>query len=57
MPYIDTIVVCHRLNVNLYVRPVSQRKKKFSEEKRVDIDKEVSKLESTNFVTQVKYPT
>lgn len=44
MPSIDTKMVCHRITINPAAKPTSQRKQKFSYEKRVSIDEEVNKI-------------
>lgn len=57
IPDIDTRVMCYRLAVDPSVKPMSQRKWKVGEEKRIAIDKEVNKLASIGLIVEVKYST
>lgn len=51
---IDTRVVCHRLTINSYMRPISQRNHKVGKEKRATIDEDVNILSNVDFITEVK---
>lgn len=52
---IHTEVVCHHLVVNLYAKPMVQRKHKVGKEKRITVEEEVGKLSSVEFIRQTKY--
>ncbi|XP_010666380.1 uncharacterized protein LOC104883537 [Beta vulgaris subsp. vulgaris] len=56
MPGIDPAVMVHRLNFNMTVRPVKQKKRAFSIEKNKAIKEEVEKLIVVSFIEPCDYP-
>lgn len=57
MNSIDLKVNTHKINVNLRVKDIKQRKKKFTRKKSDIIKKEVSLLMEIGWVKEVDYPT
>ncbi|KAL0396359.1 UNVERIFIED_CONTAM: Transposon Ty3-G Gag-Pol polyprotein [Sesamum calycinum] len=53
---IDLKVIVHRLNVNLKIRPVKQKKRAFGNERIKAIKEEVEKLLRTDYIRPVQYP-
>ncbi|KAL0423140.1 UNVERIFIED_CONTAM: hypothetical protein Sradi_0848800 [Sesamum radiatum] len=53
---IDPKVIVHRLNVNLKIRPVKQKKRAFGNERIKAIKEEVEKLLRTDYIMPVQYP-
>ncbi|VFQ70936.1 unnamed protein product [Cuscuta campestris] len=56
MPGVDPKVICDRLAVNLEARPVKQKKRFLSSERREFVSKEVATLQSIGHIREVKYP-
>ncbi|CAJ2643996.1 unnamed protein product [Trifolium pratense] len=57
MPGIDEGVITHKLSISPSTKPVSQRKRKVGEERRVAIAEEVEKLKEAGFIEEIKYPS
>lgn len=57
MPGIPESAAPHTLHVNPSARPVCQKKRQFSEEKRLAIDEEINRLLKEKFIELVKFPT
>ncbi|PNY11290.1 gag-pol polyprotein [Trifolium pratense] len=55
MPGIDESVITHKLSISPSIKPVSQRKRKAGEERRVAIVEEVAKLKEAGFIEEIKY--
>jgi len=56
MPGIDPDFLCHRLTMDLSIRPVRQRRRKFNEEKRQVIREETEKLLKAGHIREIQYP-
>ncbi|VFQ98405.1 unnamed protein product [Cuscuta campestris] len=56
MPGVDPKIICHRLAVNPESRPVKQKKRFLSSERREFVSKEVTTLQSIGHIREVKYP-
>jgi len=56
MPDIDPDFLCHHLTMNPQVRPVRQRRRKFNDDKRQVIKKEIQKLLSVGHIREIQYP-
>ncbi|KAL0356127.1 UNVERIFIED_CONTAM: Retrovirus-related Pol polyprotein from transposon gypsy [Sesamum radiatum] len=52
---IDPEVIVHRLNVDLSVRPIKQKKRSFGAERNRIIEEEVNKLMEAGYVSEVQY--
>ncbi|PNX87219.1 gag-pol polyprotein [Trifolium pratense] len=57
MPGIDERVITHKLSISPSIKPISQRKRKVGEERRVAIAEEVAKLKEAGFIEEIKYPS
>ena len=57
MPGIDLRVACHKLAIELNVRPIAQKKRKLAGEKKQAVRDETTKLLRVGFVKEIKYPT
>jgi len=53
MPSIDPNFLCHCLTMELKVRPVHQRRRKFNEERRRVIKEETNKLLSASHIREI----
>lgn len=56
MTGIDQAVICHHLNVNSAAKPVKQKQRHLSSDRRVFVRTEVRALTSTGHVQEVSYP-
>jgi hypothetical protein len=56
MPSISTNVITHKLNVNLSIAPVKQKRRVFSPERNTAVMEEVDKLLKAGFIREVYYP-
>ena len=56
MPGISTKVIVHKLNVNLSMRPVKQKRWVFAPERNAAVMEEVDKLLTASFIRGVYYP-
>ncbi|VFQ60864.1 unnamed protein product [Cuscuta campestris] len=56
MPGVDPKIICHRLAVNPESRPVKQKKRFLSSERREFVSKEVTTLQSIGHIREVKHP-
>jgi hypothetical protein len=56
MPGIDERIITHKLAISPKAKPVSQRKRKQSEERRNAVSEEVEKLMKAGFIEEIKYP-
>nr|KYP55822.1 Transposon Ty3-I Gag-Pol polyprotein [Cajanus cajan] len=54
---IDADFICHRLEIHKEAKPVAQRKRKVSDEKREAIIAETQKLLNVRFIREVRYTT
>ncbi|CAA0818632.1 Unknown protein, partial [Striga hermonthica] len=57
MKGIDPQKACHRLNLDKTVKPVIQKRRKFSPDCQKALEEEVNKLIDNKFVKEAKYPT
>lgn len=57
MPGVDPDFICHRLSLDPKAKPIAQRKRRFSEDKRKAISEETKRLVDSNFVREIEYPT
>lgn len=57
MTSIATSIITHELSIDHLVKPITQRKRAMSEEKRLVIQIEVGKLVDTNFGKKIKFQT
>ncbi|XP_020208119.1 uncharacterized protein LOC109793060 [Cajanus cajan] len=57
MPGIDPDFLCHHLMVDPKAKPVTQKRRKFGEDKRKAIAEETRKLLSAGHVREIQYPT
>ncbi|XP_014491680.1 uncharacterized protein LOC106754195 [Vigna radiata var. radiata] len=57
MPGIHPSVIAHKLSIFREARPVSQKKRRFGDEKRATIRGEVDKLLKAGFIRELTYPT
>ncbi|CAA0824193.1 Unknown protein, partial [Striga hermonthica] len=57
MKGIDPQKACHRLNLDMTVKPVIQERRKFSPDRQKALEEEVNKLIDNKFVKEAKYPT
>lgn len=55
MPGVDLRVAYHKLNILLGAKPILQKKRPYSEEKRKAIAKEIKKLREDDFIKKIKY--
>ena len=55
MPGINPSIISHKLNINLTLRPVKQKRRVFAPERNDAIMKEVDKPLTTNFIREVFY--
>jgi len=56
MPGIDPDSLCHRLTMDLKVRPIRQRRRKFNEERQQVIKEETKKLLNAGHIREIWYP-
>ena len=56
MPKFFSKVITHRLNIDLKVKSVRQKKMSFALERQKVIDEEVDKLLTADFISKVTYP-
>jgi len=56
MPGIDPDFLCHKLIMDNRVRPVVQRRRKFNDEKRLNIKIESQKLLNVGHIRKIQYP-
>ena len=56
MPRIDPSIVCHRLNIAPDAKPIRQKRRPSSDEKRQAITAETRKLLKAGFIRRVQYP-
>jgi hypothetical protein len=56
MPGIDENIITHKLAISPKAKPVSQRKRKQGEERRLAVSEEVAKLKRAQFIEEIKYP-
>jgi hypothetical protein len=56
MPGIDPSIISHKLNVNLSLRQVKQKRRVFAPKRNNAIMEEVDKLLAANFIREVFYP-
>nr|KYP40021.1 Retrovirus-related Pol polyprotein from transposon opus [Cajanus cajan] len=57
MPGIDANFICHRLAIHKEAKPVAQRKRKVSDERREAIVSKTQKLLNVGFIREVRYTT
>jgi len=57
MPGVDPSVMSHKLSFCREARPMSQKKHRLGEERRVAVEEEVQKLLEANFIQEVQYTT
>ncbi|RWR87995.1 hypothetical protein CKAN_01697000 [Cinnamomum micranthum f. kanehirae] len=57
MPGLDLKVATHKLAVDPSKRPVKQAQRRFHSDLAAKIELEIYKLQATNFIHEVKYPT
>ncbi|KAI5344695.1 hypothetical protein L3X38_012572 [Prunus dulcis] len=55
MPGIDPQIICHRLHVNLAVKPIAQKRRNFAPERVAIIEAEIDKLLAVSFIKEVSY--
>jgi len=55
MPSIGPDNLCHHLTIDPQVKLVTQRRRKFKEEKRLPIKEETQKLEEANHIREIQY--
>ena len=55
MPGISPFVICHFLNVNPTVRPIKQKKRKFTSDRVKALKQETDKFLKANFIRKVYY--
>ena len=53
---IDPDFLCHHLSMDIPVRPVRQRRRKFNEERRLVVKEETQKLLSAGHIREIQYP-
>ena len=56
MPGINPSVICHKLNVDMSMRPIKQKRRVFALDRNQAISDEVGKLLTTGFIREVYYP-
>ncbi|VFQ74455.1 unnamed protein product [Cuscuta campestris] len=56
MPGVDPRIICHRLAVDPAHKPVKQKKRFFSSERRDFVTKQVTTLQSIGHIREVRYP-
>ncbi|XP_068476789.1 uncharacterized protein [Phaseolus vulgaris] len=56
MPGIDPDFLCHRLTMDVKVRPVRQRRRKFNEERCLVVKEDTQKLLSAGHIREIQYP-
>jgi len=56
MPDIDPNFLCHRLTMEMKVKPVIQRRRKFNDERRLVIREEIQKLFNAGHIKEIQYP-
>ncbi|VFQ67125.1 unnamed protein product [Cuscuta campestris] len=56
MPGVDPKIICHRLAVDPAYRPVKQKKRFLSSERREFVTKQVTTLQSIGHIREVRYP-
>jgi hypothetical protein len=56
MPDIDPSVISHKLNVELSIRPIKQKRRVFASDRNQAISDEVEKVLATGFIREVYYP-
>ena len=56
MPGIDPSVIYHKLNFDLSIRPIKQKRRVFAPDRNQAISDEVEKLLTTGFIREVYYP-
>ena len=56
MPGIDPNFLCHHLSMDVTVRPVRQRRRKFNEERQQVVKNEMQKLLSAGHIREIQYP-
>jgi hypothetical protein len=57
MPGIDESVITNKLSISPETKPISQRKRKIGEERRIAVNQEVAKLKEADFIEEIKYPS
>ncbi|XP_074356705.1 uncharacterized protein LOC141696464 [Apium graveolens] len=57
MPGIPEVVGRHSLHISKHIRPVRQRHRTFSAEKRAAIDQEINRLLEAHFIEPIQFPT
>ncbi|KAI5334238.1 hypothetical protein L3X38_024371 [Prunus dulcis] len=55
MPGIDPQIICHRLHVNLAIKPVAQKRRNFAPKQVAIIEAEIDKLLAAAFIQEVSY--
>nr|KYP69397.1 Retrovirus-related Pol polyprotein from transposon 17.6 [Cajanus cajan] len=56
MPGIDPDFLCHRLAIDPRAKPVTQKRRKFGDDKKQAIRQEVDKLLSASHIREIQYP-
>ena len=56
MRVIDLTVITHKMNVSLSFKPVTQKRRSFTLERKKVINEEVNKLLQAKAIREVKYP-
>jgi len=56
MPDIDPDFLCHHLSMDATVRPVRQRRRKFTEERQLVVREETQKLLRAGHIREIQYP-
>jgi len=56
MPGIDLDFLCHQLTMDEKVKPTVQRRRKFTEEKRLTIREETQKIFVVGHIREIQYP-
>jgi hypothetical protein len=56
MPGIDENIITHKLAIFPKAKPITQRKRKQGEERRIAMEEEVAKLRKAQFIDEIKYP-
>ncbi|XP_027916049.1 uncharacterized protein LOC114175492 [Vigna unguiculata] len=56
MPGINPDILCHRLNINLRVKPRVQRRRRLNDEKGKAATEEIKKLKEAEHIREIQYP-
>ena len=56
MPGVDPKVAYHKLNIMPGAKPVCQKRRPYSEEKKRAITEEIKRLKEVGFIKEVRYP-